>query len=247
MMPRTLPTTAILALFLFGAVGCDAGKAVNDNPATDPPVGPNEAGVLVDIVGAGTVSYNDPGVGDCAADGSVSPMRCAPVRYVGGSGTLTATPATGWRFDGWSLSLGNASVNAIGNPKSPTTTVLPGTSVSLVATFVPLVHPIKATFSQDTFSTTYVVDVDNPALDIIKIAWSGPNCGTFDPKDGLGSETTTTFSMTWTHPHGPQYPNSCDATTDHKDVTVRATVTIKDKTFICEYQGADTGEGSPCK
>ena len=25
------------------------------------------------------------------------------------------------------------------------------------------------------------------------------------------------------------------------------TITIKDKTFTCEYQGADTGEGKPCK
>jgi hypothetical protein len=44
------------------------------------------------------------------------------------------------------------------------------------------------------------------------------------------------------HPHPP-----CDATTDHKNVVIRATITIKDKTFVCECTGADTGEGPACK
>jgi len=82
---------------------------------------------------------------------------------------------------------------------------------------------------------------------VIKVVWSGPNCGSFDPKEGIGAESKTTFDMTWEHPHDPRIVGSCDATTDHKDVTIKATVTIKDKTFVCEYQGADSGEGKPCK
>ena len=229
----------------FGAAGCEAGTGREDHPATDP-LGPNDAGVAVTINGAGSVHYDAPAVADCASDGS-TPTSCTAVRWTCGTGMVVATPAPGWRFDGWSLVYGDRSPNAITNPKSATQTILPGTSVALVATFVPLVHPIKATFSQDTFSTTYEVDVDNPDLDVIKIVWSGPNCGSFDPKEGLGSESTTIFDMTWTHPHGPRYPNSCDATTDHKDVTITATVTIEDKTFVCTYQGGDTGVGRACK
>jgi hypothetical protein len=243
MNTHSLFAATLLALF---AAGCTAGTGSLDNPATDPVPGPTTAAVVVDIVGAGSVSYNDPGVQACAGSGGAK-TNCPSVRFDGGSGTLTATAATGWRFDGWSLAYGDGSPNAIANPQSPTTTVLQGTSVALVATFVPLVHPIQATFSPEIFSTTYQIDIDNPDLDIIKVEWSGPNCGSFDPKEGLGSEKVTSFEMTWAHPHGPQYPNSCDATTNHADVTVTATVTIKDKTFTCTYQGAETGTGPACK
>ncbi len=244
MNTRKLLSTTLLFASLFAA-GCSDGKARNDTPGEPPPT-PNDAAVAVTIVGAGSVSYNQPSVNACSGNGSAN-VSCPWVRWEGGPGTMTATPATGWRFDGWSLALGDSSTHAVSNPKDATQTVLQGSNTSLVATFVPLVHPIKATFSQEIFSTTYELDVDNPDLDVIKVEWSGPNCGSYDPKEGIGAESTTSFQMTWAHPHGPQYPNSCDATTDHSDVTITATVTIKDKTFTCTYQGAATGVGPACK
>jgi hypothetical protein len=48
--------------------------------------------------------------------------------------------------------------------------------------------------------------------------------------------------MTWHHPHPP-----CDATSDHHDVTIRATIRINEQTIVCEYAGAKSGEGPACK
>jgi hypothetical protein len=229
------------------AIGCAPGKASQDGQFLEP-LGEDDAAVDVKITGAGTVSYGTTAVDDCSSDGS-APVLCRSIRFTGGNGTVLATPATGWRFAGWSLALGDHSVNALTNPQAPSQTIVRGTEVSLDALFVPLIHPIKATFTQATFSTHYELAIDNPDLDIIKVVWSGPNCGSFDPTTAtFGSESVTKFDMTWTHPHDdPRLPNSCDATTDHKNVTVTATITIKDKTFVATYQGADTGEGPPAK
>lgn len=239
MNTRTLLSASLFCLL---AAGCSDGNVRKDDYQ---PLGPNDSSADITIVGAGTVSYNSPSYPDCVSPGSGS-YSCTRVRIDGGQGTVTATAATGWHFVGWSTT-SPSSENTVTDPNAKTQSIVAGTVVSLTATFVPNVHPIKATFDQNSFSTTYVVDVDNPDLDIVKIEWSGPNCGCFDPKEGLGSEKTTTFSMTWTHPHDPRMPSSCDATTDHKNVIITAKVTIKDKTFTCDYQGADTGEGKPCK
>lgn len=237
----------LVALPFVVLVACEpAGSAKEDHPATDPPLGPNDAGLAVDIVGSGTVTYDNGNLKPCAADGTPK-TSCPPVRFDGGTGTVTARASSGWRFTGWSLKFGDASPNAIANPSDPSQTILPGTSVALVATFVPLIHPILATFTQQLFSTTYRLDIDNPELDIVKVKWSGPNCGEWSPQEEqLGAESKDHFEMTWKHPH-TQGANGCDATTDHEDVKITATVTIKDKTFVCEYQGADTGTGPACR
>lgn len=232
----------LLAVPCLFALGCEA-ETGGEQPPTLAPLAVDEAEVGITIVGAGTVTYQNPTIPACSADGKSSPQPCPVVRYKGGTGTFVAQAAPGWRFAGWSLTFGSSSPNTITNPSSPSQTIVPGSSAALTATFVLNVKPIHATFIQNAQSTTYRLDIDNPDLDIVKVQWSGPNCGDWNPQnESFGSESTTKFEMTWHHPH----PN-CDATTDHSDVTIKARVTIKDKVFVCEYKGAHDGDGTPCK
>jgi hypothetical protein len=195
--------------------------------------------VNINVVGAGTVTYDGTAVAPCTSNGAKD-VSCGHVRF-DGVGSVTAAPATGWKLEGWSITLG--ATGDITNPSSATQQIVPSTDTSLTVTFVPLVRPIVAVFVPQLFSTTYRVDIENPALDIIKVQWSGPGCGEWDPQtEQLGSESTTSFTMTWSHPHPP-----CDANPGHDGTTIRATITIKDKTFICEYVGAESGEGLVCK
>jgi hypothetical protein len=237
-------TVLALAPFLLLLAACEepvtTTQAAQDDPTV--PLAAHEAGVAITIIGAGTVTYDSTTVPPCSSPaGTVS---CPTVRFQG-NGAVTAKAATGWRFTGWSLTFGASSPNTITNPALATQEIVPGTSVALDATFVPLIKPISARFVQPAFMTVYRLDVDNPDLDVVKVQWSGPTCGEWTPKGELFSaESTNCFEMRWTHPHSP---GGCDATTDHKTETIRATVTIKDKTFVCEYVGADDGTGTPCK
>jgi hypothetical protein len=105
------------------------------------------------------------------------------------------------------------------------------------------VNPVAATFTQETFSTEYLLGIENPNAEPISVEWSGPNCGTFAPMGAGAANTMTTqvWSMVWTHPHPP-----CDDTTDHSDQTITATVRGTSGTFSCSYPGAHTGVGPAC-
>lgn len=105
------------------------------------------------------------------------------------------------------------------------------------------VTPVKATFTQATFSTAYSIDVHVSPAEPITVEWSGPNCGVFTPNTPTTSAAVTdlTSTMTWTHAHPP-----CDATTDHKDVKITVKVTSAHLAIQCTYQGADSGAGPAC-
>lgn len=225
-----------LALLTLFAAACSDGKTTTGSTG---PQGPNESSLVVLVDGAGTVTYDPGPAAPCSSDGSAR-KECPLVSFTDGTGTITATPAAGWRFEGWSTQDGSPTIT---QPNAPSITMTPQIGTAVLVTFVPLVHPIVAAFDAQAYSTQYTVVVDDPDLDVVKVQWSGPNCGDWTPQDPqVGAETTNQFTMTWHHPHPP-----CDATTQHKDVTVRATVTIKDATFVCEYQGADDGTGQACK
>lgn len=239
-MKTSLKALLVAVPCLF-ALGCEAETAAPQPPAPAP-LAADEAEVAITIVGAGTVRYASPTIADCSGDGK-APQNCPAIRYQGGVGTFTANAAPGWRFTGWSLTFPTGSPNTITNPASASQSIVPGTSAALTATFVLNIKPIHATFTPNAQSTTYRVDIANPDLDIVKVQWSGPSCGEWNPQnESFGSESTTKFEMTWFHPH----PN-CDKTTDHSDVTIKAKVTIEDKVFTCEYKGAHDGDGTPCK
>lgn len=231
-------------LLALGAVGCSSngGNAGPGDIGHDLTV--NDAGVQVTIVGAGTVTYDNSSQPACTADGSqTSGQPCSLVEWKGGAGQVTAKAAPGWKFVGWTNSSLAGAGDVITKPGDATQTIAPGTDARITATFVLAIKPIHATFTQNAQSTTYRLDIENKDLDPIRVQWSGPNCGDWDPKtEVFGAETTTTFEMTWHHPH----PN-CDATTDHSDVTIKATITIKDKKFVCEYKGAHDGDGTACQ
>lgn len=229
-------------LLPMSVLACDEPQATTSQPDNGTPLAADESAVAISVVGAGTVTYDVGATPPCIGDGSAN-KKCPYVVFKGGAGSVTATPAAGWRFKAWSLELGEQSENAITNPSLPTQKIAGGTTVSLVATFESLVKPIKATFTQAAFSTTYELAIENPDLDVVKVKWSGPQCGEWGPQDeAFGAESTTRFAMTWRHPHPP-----CPDGKEHTDTTIKATITIKDKKVVCEYVGAETGEGKVCR
>jgi hypothetical protein len=239
--------SALTLSVALSLAGCDDGST-EQGPATA--AGPNDAHVAISIAGSGSVKYAPQPAVDCVGDGAnATAVPCTPVTFHDGSGSVTASPAAGWRFDSWSLTLGDQSKqqNAITNPSSPTQQVLAGVHVALTAIFVKLptnVRPalIQATFVDQLQSTTYDLVIQNPDREAVDVTWSGPNCGEFTPKETVRTtETRALVSMTWNHPHP-----ACDANPAHATVEIVATVKVGAHTFACTYKGAETGEGPVC-
>jgi hypothetical protein len=108
----------------------------------------------------------------------------------------------------------------------------------------PVAQPIKAVFTQATFSTKYEVTFSNPDEDELTFDWSGPNCGqtaVSEPKTCSAKDCKS--DMTWTHPHPP-----CEASPTHDDAHVFFKVDGKrsGKSVVCAYRGAESGTGTPC-
>jgi hypothetical protein len=143
----------------------------------------------------------------------------------------------------WENGPGVVAPVVITNPTSPIQYIPKGDSVQLVAVFESIVHPIQASFIDEAMATQYSIEVDELLEEQgISVQWSGPTCGDWTPQGEQLVTTGHTYTMTWHHPHPP-----CDATTDHHDVTIRATIRFKDQVIVCEYQGAKSGEGPACK
>lgn len=136
---------------------------------------------------------------------------------------------------------------------------------SQTAAAAPYPGDFTATFDPSAFTTTYVVLVNLPLpaqserdSTELHAKWSGANCGThgivnfihtFQPstddwdfgyarEEGAAGESIT---YRWVHPHPP-----CGETPDHKDATIKVTVSNKLGSFTCTYVGAATGKGD-CK
>jgi len=136
-----------------------------------------------------------------------------------------------------------ATVVVIGGVVTSNSQSAPSPSPKAIALPVTLT-PIRATFVQSQFTTTYQVQVSDPAREKYVWHWAGPNCGTWMPQGDQQADATSpsTIVMTWSHPHPP-----CAATTNHSDVQVSFTVEWSGGTLICVYQGSESGEGPSCK
>jgi len=104
------------------------------------------------------------------------------------------------------------------------------------------VSPITAVFNEAARSTTYDLLINNPGAAPVTIEWLGPNCGTWSPQgnSSVSTKAGQNPSMTWSHPHPP-----CPVGT-HGEVTIVAVVSGSGVSFECRFQGAATGQGSPC-
>jgi hypothetical protein len=238
---------ALPALFILGCEEPETAPATTADitvPRTE-----EQTDVSVAIQGAGTVEFDRPDIlkipPKCTApDGNG--MHCDVMRFEGNA-AVTATPADGWRFVRWEVAPATVAPIVITDPSARTQSIPKGDMIFLVAVFESIVHPIKATFIEEAMATQYVIDIDALGASLsdeagISVQWSGPTCGDFEPSAEQLGTTGRSYAMTWHHPHPP-----CDATSDHHDVTIRATIRINEQTIVCEYGGAKSGEGQPCK
>ena len=104
-----------------------------------------------------------------------------------------------------------------------------------------ILGPIRATFVPESQTTEYVIDRIDPLLGgNFSNVWSSVPCGSY-----VGSTDDDT-RRSWHHAHPP-----CDETTNHGDVTiiVETGVLTSDggRTIFCEYTGAHSGIGTPCR
>ncbi|HEX9496082.1 MAG TPA: hypothetical protein VGA38_10010 [Candidatus Limnocylindria bacterium] len=107
-----------------------------------------------------------------------------------------------------------------------------------------LADPIKASFVQSAFSTTYTSTI-TPGGNAWSYHWAGPNCGTSSGTSEVSvpaGSASQALTFTWSHPHPP-----CAATTNHSEVTVTLTITWPGGTLVCAYPGSESGTGASCK
>ena len=84
------------------------------------------------------------------------------------------------------------------------------------------VGPIVARFDQRAFTTHYSVPMNVEGSTPFTVEWRGADCGNYAQESPTG--------WFWFHPHPP-----CDPSTDHKDRTIVATVTVDKTAYECRY------------
>ena len=135
--------------------------------------------------------------------------------------------------------------------ETPDVTPTPNPFVGCIGdTFRLCVTPIKAAFDEGARTTVYTAHISysEPAgfasgsAPNISYQWSGPNCGTWLPQElRYRSDYEFDTLFTWSHPHPP-----CGNTTDHSDVTVHLTASVRRVVMECTYQGSLSGVGQAC-
>jgi len=110
-------------------------------------------------------------------------------------------------------------------------------------TRAPAIEPLRATFTQENFTTVYEAKIVNPDADELVFVWSGPNCGVFVPDKTSCSDRTCAAKFTWDHGSPACPPHS-----NHEDTTVVLQVIGRrsGRTVLCIYKGSESGTGPKC-
>jgi hypothetical protein len=226
----------VLAGVCAAVAGCGGGSD-GDTPAGG--LGRRDTALTVEITGLGGIAFI-PQAPPCESVDGKQTFICEKRVWRDTAAVLKAVPPPGWVFGRWYV-LGGWNLDRrieILQPHDPLIYIPRGTEGRVGAFFAPKVAPIRAKLDPATGTTVYTAQIRSPRHSPIDYRWSGPECGTWSPEDGMDARQNFTVTMRWTHPE-PCAPTG--------PVTLTVSGWEEGGTVTCTYTGGfEDGTGFDC-